>query len=108
MDKLNLRKEWELRITDFKASGQTQTKWCADHELNIHQFRYWLRKFNPSELNEARVSSNSNWLSIDDIDDQTGTGNSLSVKVAGVTIEVKPGYDPMLFLDVVMKLKSLC
>jgi hypothetical protein len=107
LDKLNLRKEWEPRISDFKSSGQTQTSWCADHELNIHQFRYWLRKFNSPELNETKVSSNTNWLSID-IDDQKGTGNSISVKVGEVTIEVKPGYDPVLFLDVVMKLKSLC
>ncbi|MGQ5538401.1 IS66 family insertion sequence element accessory protein TnpA [Neobacillus sp. M.A.Huq-85] len=64
----------------MKASGQTQSKWCATHDLNIHQFKYWLRKFNSCNLNESKNLSNSNWHLID-IGEQMRTRNSLSVKV---------------------------
>ena len=40
---LELRKEWEKRITDCKASGQTQVKWCESNDISIHQFRYWMK-----------------------------------------------------------------
>lgn len=107
MDKIELRKVWEQRIKEFKASGQNQTKWCASHDLNIHQLRYWIRKFNSSDTVESQNVSNSNWVPIA-IDEQIGTRSYLSVKIGEVTIEIKPGYDPALFLDVVKKLKSLC
>jgi hypothetical protein len=45
MSKAELRKEWELRIADFRASGQTQSKWCADNHVKLHQLKYWLKKF---------------------------------------------------------------
>ncbi|MEK4221773.1 hypothetical protein N1I86_06875 [Bacillus sp. FSL W8-0116] len=37
MSKAELRKEWELRIADFRASGQTQSKWCEDNHVKLHQ-----------------------------------------------------------------------
>jgi transposase-like protein len=107
MTKEELRNKWETRISDFKSSGQTQSKWCAAHDLNIHQLRYWLKKFSSDESTNSRSSRDSKWLPID-VDDQVGETTNLLVKVGEVTIEVKPGYDPILFLDVVRKLKSLC
>lgn len=45
MSKTKLQKEWELRIADFRDSGQTQSKWCADNHVKLHQLKYWLKKF---------------------------------------------------------------
>ncbi|WP_430139763.1 IS66 family insertion sequence element accessory protein TnpA [Neobacillus pocheonensis] len=59
-------------MTEVKLVAKTQTKWCATHDLNIHQFMYWLRKFNFSDTNSSKNSLKSNWLSIE-IDEQTGT-----------------------------------
>jgi hypothetical protein len=35
MLKTELRKEWEQRIAVFKASGQTQAKWCEANDLKL-------------------------------------------------------------------------
>ncbi|WP_449598736.1 IS66 family insertion sequence element accessory protein TnpA [Niallia sp. Marseille-Q9988] len=43
---LELRKEWEQRISDYKASGQSQAKWCEDNRVSYHQFGYWKRRLN--------------------------------------------------------------
>lgn len=110
MNKEELRKDWEMKIAEFKASGQTQAKWCAAHNLNIHQLRYWLKRFRSNgttETTETKTLSDSKWLPID-ISEQQGSNNSLLVKVGEFSIEVQSGYDPALFLDVVRKLKSLC
>ncbi|WML53436.1 hypothetical protein RCG17_01680 [Neobacillus sp. PS3-12] len=74
--------------------------------MKIDHF-YWLKKFNSAEIPDSRSLKDSKWLSID-VDDQVVGNTNLLVKVGEVTIEVKPGYDPVLFLDVVRKLKSLC
>lgn len=44
MTKAELRKEWEARVVAFKDSGQSTSAWCAAHDLQPHQLRYWLRE----------------------------------------------------------------
>lgn len=34
----DLRNEWEKRIADYKASGKSGAAWCADNNVNVHQF----------------------------------------------------------------------
>ncbi|OIK15365.1 hypothetical protein BIV60_10020 [Bacillus sp. MUM 116] len=58
-----------------------------------------------SKMNRSRNSFNSNWQSIDI--DNLETRNTLPIIVGDIAIEVKPGYDQTLFLDVIKKLKSL-
>ncbi|MFS0614221.1 IS66 family insertion sequence element accessory protein TnpA [Lederbergia ruris] len=59
MAKVERRKMWEERIAAFRESGQTQTSWCEENEINIHQLRYWLRKFRTEVLFE---SSSPYWV----------------------------------------------
>lgn len=40
MDKTELQIEWERRIAVFKASDQTQAKWCAANDIKVHQLKY--------------------------------------------------------------------
>lgn len=42
MSKTELQTEWVRRIANFKASGQTQTKWCVANDMKIHR-RPWGR-----------------------------------------------------------------
>lgn len=41
---LELQKEWEQRISDYKESGQSQAKWCEDNGVSYHQFGYWKKR----------------------------------------------------------------
>lgn len=44
MGKEDLRKEWEARITNFKASGQSGAAWCAANNLKPNQLWYWRKR----------------------------------------------------------------
>lgn len=103
MTRTALRKEWEAQIADFKASGQSASKWCAAHHLKIHQFRYWL-----SKLSKPAATTSSKWLPVE-VDGQPDESmNTLLIRVGLATIEVKPGFDPALLTDVVRTLRALC
>ena len=39
------QKRWQTIIEYQIASGQPQIKWCEEHDVNIHNFRYWKRRF---------------------------------------------------------------
>lgn len=93
MTKTERQNMWQGRISKYKASGQSVKEWCADNDVKPHQLWYWLRK--ERQASEDRVS----WLPIDirDSDQQ----ESLLVRVGRVTVEVKPGFNPKLLLDIV-------
>ncbi|WP_422730671.1 IS66 family insertion sequence element accessory protein TnpA, partial [Paenibacillus popilliae] len=31
-------------ITAYQTSGQTMKAWCKEHDLTVHQLKYWLYK----------------------------------------------------------------
>ncbi len=93
---------WDERIAAFHASGQSVSTWCAAHQINPQQLRYRLRKL------DTQTISTSQWLSVEVGDQPHETTNALLVRVGTAVIEVKPGFDPVLFTDVVRVLQALC
>ncbi len=67
MTKTELRKEWEARVAEFKASGQSTSAWCAAHDLKPRQLWYWLRKYKKV----TPTAMPSQWLSVE-VDDRPG------------------------------------
>lgn len=53
--------EWERRIGVFKASGQTQSKWCPINNLSLHQLRYWLKKI---ESSKSKPEPSAKWIPV--------------------------------------------
>jgi hypothetical protein len=100
---LELRKEWEKRITDCKASGQTQVKWCESNDISIHQFRYWMKRI--KDTNDAKKTNNS-WVPLVIEDAKTNVSDSLLLKVGSVSIEVNPDFNPTLLTEVIKVLKD--
>jgi hypothetical protein len=86
---------WAARIAEFEASGQSVTAWFKANNVSIQQLRYGLRK--KKRAAETTNLENTSWLPLDLSDYQS----SLVVRVDLVYIEVKPGFDPKLLLDVV-------
>ncbi|WP_407638016.1 IS66 family insertion sequence element accessory protein TnpA [Bacillus andreraoultii] len=49
------------KVSNLKDSGLTQSKWCENNNLRVHQLKYWLIKFdNPHSCQE----SNNNWIPV--------------------------------------------
>lgn len=101
-----LRKEWEQRIAVFKASGQTQAKWCAANEIKVHQLKYWLKRIEGSKANHSKENSKMEWIPIA-LNDSHEMQNEtmIQIKIGSASIEVKHGFDPALLADVVKVLK---
>ncbi|OPX87949.1 MAG: hypothetical protein A4E53_02324 [Pelotomaculum sp. PtaB.Bin104] len=103
MNKAELRNEWASRVADFQASGQSASAWCAEHNLKLHQLRYWLRKHAAAGTADATPVQ---WLSLDLR--KPGSYSPLVIKVGQVAVEVRPGFDPDLLLKVVRALGTKC
>ena len=99
MTKAEQQNTWAVRVAEFKSSGQSVSAWCTAHDVKIHQLRYWLRK--EKQPYEEGIFT---WLPLDL--SEAGFQTSLLVRVGQVTLEVRPGFDPKLLLDVVKTLVS--
>lgn len=118
------REVWRTRLEAFKASGQNGVAWCRENEISYHQFRYWLLRL---DSEESPIDSASGWLSVAVGDDEacscmdddhepssvevgdgatSEAGVTLLIRVGRASVEVKPGFDPVLLANVVSALAA--
>lgn len=68
---------WEQVIADQTNSGLTQSKWCEQSDVNIHNFRYWKSRLKHDE-NSNHTSSTPTWTLV------TASSTTTTVKPPGV------------------------
>ena len=102
-----LRQEWEQRLAEFSASGQTAKAWCEQNQIKPHQFFYWQRRLRSVESDAA--SQPVRWMSLDyDFQPTTlETGSKISVQIGRASIQIEKGFDPDLLLEVARLLQDL-
>lgn len=101
MTKTELQQKWEVRIADFRASGQSGAAWCVANNIRPNQLWYWLKKIKSTE---NPTITRTKWMSVE-INESDPTGNGLLIKVGHAVIEVQPGFNPALLREVVQTLK---
>lgn len=89
---------WQKRIAEFKESGKSVTVWCAENDVKANQLWYWLRKEKQGSKKEI------SWLPLGLSCEATRP--SLLVRVGQATVEVSPGFDRKLLLEVVETLNA--
>lgn len=98
------RNQWETRVAEYRASGESVPAWCAANEIEPSSMRYWLRKFRSEQ---SANTSSPQWLSVE-VNDSIDAKDNLHIRVGKVVIEVQPGFDPALLIDVVRTLVAVC
>lgn len=94
--------EWERRMTDYKASDQTQVQWCQSQNISIHQFRYWSKRIKDHHTKKL----DNPWVPVVIEDPKPELCESIQIKVGSVSIEVNPGFNPTLLAEVIKVLKD--
>jgi len=87
---------WRGFITKHFASGLSAAAFCREHDLNIHQFRWWQRRFRK----ENSQSKGAGFLQLVPFSKSQHSGIRIHLK-NDVFIEVERGFDPMTLRDVI-------
>jgi len=103
-----LQREWEARIAEYRASGQSVREWCAANGIKPGRLWYHLRRERCQE--KAGEGTAPMWLQA------TLTGPApeeqdsarLLIRIGEATIEVRAGFDPELLSGVVRVLWAIC
>ena len=106
-----LRREWETRIAEYQASGQSVREWCAANGIKPGRLWYHLRRCRERCQEKAgKETMAPMWLQA------TLTGPApeeqdsarLLIRIGEATIEVRAGFDPELLSGVVRVLRAIC
>ncbi|BES63915.1 hypothetical protein SANA_03540 [Gottschalkiaceae bacterium SANA] len=59
MDRELNKQKWQEIIEHQRSSGLSQKQWCEENQVNLHSFRYWVRRLKgiKTETDEVRCVS---------------------------------------------------
>lgn len=92
--------QWTEIIRDCRSSGQTVVRWCADHEVNVKSYYYWLKKIREAAIDSLPSFSSPNEPTLVPIPSSLRTNAPRSeasheqaaiiLRTEAVTIEIHP------------------
>lgn len=98
--------DWRANIAAYRASGETQTQWCKQNNINYNTFKFWLQKEKKETNNHKQPKQ---WLEIGIKKPESIANTSeLTIWIGAASLTVKPGFDRQLLLDVIKTLATIC
>ncbi len=97
--------KWTEIISRQKLSGLTQTKWCAENDINIHNFRRWLSRLKKTIQPDEELSIHK-WTTLIPVLPKDSSNVPIKVSLGNISIEVNRGFDAELLKNVVATLSS--
>jgi hypothetical protein len=98
---------WQQRIEAYKASGVPSVKaWCNQNQIGLQSMYKWMRRL---ELEATAVAPPSTqWVAVESSNSIIfdGLTSHLAVKIGDVSIEIKEGFNPKLFTEVLQILQT--
>jgi hypothetical protein len=102
-----LNKQWFSTVDEFKKSNLSQAEFCRVNKYNPRQFNYWYRKFkNSKTIEDVGQPERPKWVSVDIA--ASNNNDSLKVQIGSAKIDINPGFNKHLLLEVVEVLNRLC
>jgi len=94
---------WRDRVTAAQQSGTTAKQWCEENGISRNLFYYWKHQLSRVQNDVPKAD----WLPavVNEQLAERGQG-SITLRVAGVVIEVNSGFNPALLRAVVLALRS--
>ncbi len=96
---------WEQVIADQRNSGLTQSTWCEQNDVNIHNFRYWKNRLKHDE-NSNHPSSKPTWTLVTassattTIKPSEFESGQIDIQVGKVKMTLRNSVAPNLLSDV--------
>lgn len=107
MSRVRKAELWASRIDDYRASGERVAAWCERHQVPPKQLYYWMRKLKSGDQ-QTPPAGGPRWVALAVAESAPGEAAPILVTVGAATVEVRAGFEPAVFAEVVRTLKALC
>lgn len=104
---------WAEIIQTCQSSGQTVVAWCAQNEVSIKSYYYWLRKLRlrAIEKNQLPVVAPESPITFQKVEVQTPLPDrqaAVIIHLPQATLEIQNGASQQTVEAVLLALKALC
>ncbi len=90
--------KWAERVAQWKASGQTVTEYARGREYKASTLRWWSSRMGRGVVGRPSVAT---VRMVRVVAAAKPVESTLSVRVGGALVEVRPGFDVALLREVV-------
>ena len=109
------RQKWIGYIRDQDQSGLSQKKWCAENQINHHNFRYWKQRLKQDNNNgpkenddKSTVDETFQWASlVVNPEPDTGNDSRIQLEMNGVVLSVSSSFDDVFLIRLIRTLKRI-
>ena len=94
------RRWWQEHIDAWSASGQAQTAYCRENDLNYYRFQYWKKRLHqPSKSSFIELCLGPG--------EQQRSPDPLRVMIGGCQVAVERDFDPVALQQLIGVLSRL-
>ena len=96
---------WQQRIESYRSSGESSVKaWCKQNQVGHQSMYKWMKRLELETTETSRTSPQ--WLTVEVSHPLDEKNSPLIVNIGEFSIEVKEGFNPLLFNEMVQVLKT--
>jgi len=101
---LERAKYWQQHIEAHKASGLTLRAYCEQSNIRLSSLDYWRNRRRRSERDSSEVAR-SGWIPLRISEDNS---SPIDLHIGRMTIEIKPGFNQALLVELLRTIGALC
>jgi len=100
------REEWRERVTSFLKAGKTQAQWSRENSIDPKQLSYWVRKFRKEDT-VIKKNKDTKFIQANIITNTVPNRTNITVKIGIAEIEISPGFNKGLLVEVIKALRTV-
>jgi hypothetical protein len=109
---------WRRLLASVVPGEMTVRQWCEKQGVSLHQYYYWRRRIAAAEDEKTAEGGPSSrnaraqpWLSVEVAEPASAASGEITVRITlegypGASIELQPGFNPVLLRAVVRALAT--
>lgn len=104
-------KQWTRIIQTCRASDMTVVAWCAQNNIHIKAYYYWLRRLRTLACESGQLAAYNNENRIVPMEYKPATTNisaAITIHLPSVSIDIRDGASKTTIEDVLSAVKKIC
>jgi len=97
-------KQCRQHVESYRSSGLTRKAYCEKNQIKESTFGYWCKKMKRAEKGLDTVTGPM-WIPLQ-VSDERSAG--IGIRFGNITLEIKPGFDKTLLVELLRAIGALC
>ena len=97
-------KQWRQHFEAYRSGDLTRKAYCQKNQIKESTFGYWCKKMKRAENGLDKVTEPM-WIPLQVSEERSA---SIDIRIGNITLEIKPGFDKTLLVELLRVIGALC